>query len=138
MSVQVRYHESCVKRIFSILFSLRDNSRVTRRGHAFLAGVFIVLTKKSHYVINEHHKPQTAGCQTSHIKFHHRTTKRLAFVFKIVVLQERALKLDLKKFIIGIGVRMGYEFSHFIISWTELIIVVNEKCGLVTQSLGTS
>ena len=29
----------------------RDNSRVTRRGHAFLAGVFIVLTKKSHYVI---------------------------------------------------------------------------------------
>ena len=106
MSVQVRYHESCIKRIFSILFSLRDNSRVTRRGHAFLAGVFIVLIKKSHYVITMN-KPQTAGCQTSHIKFHHRTTKRLAFVFKIVVLQERALKLDLKKFTIGIGVRMG-------------------------------
>ena len=45
----------------------------------------------------EHHKPQTVGNKTSHIKFHHRTTDQSAVILKLVPPQERALKIRIKK-----------------------------------------
>ena len=54
-----------------------------------------------------HHKPQTVGNKTSHIKFHHRTTDQSAVILKLVPPQERALKLELKNILIGRGVCMG-------------------------------
>ena len=40
--------------------------------------------KMSPYHLNEHHKPQSGGRQTEHIKFHHRTTNQSVHALKIL------------------------------------------------------
>ena len=54
--------------------------RVTLRGYFF----YHFDPKMSPYHLNEHHKPQSGGRQTEHIKFHHRTTHQSVNALKIL------------------------------------------------------